>query len=69
MFNSVLGKDEGFHPHITFIRIKKLLEKEFIKRLRISINVLQTVDRIAIYSSELTPNGPKYSKLKEIILK
>lgn len=67
--NEVIKSDEKFHPHITFIRIKKIIDKDFIKHMRISIDTSQIIDRICLYKSELSPTGPKYEVIDEFLLK
>ena len=68
-FDDIFGKDERFHPHITFIRIKKIIEKDFIKKLNIGIDETVKIERINLYKSELHKKGPVYSLIREIKLK
>ncbi len=68
-FNPVLGRDKRFHPHITFARIKKVVDKDFIKKIRIWIDEAEKIEKINMYKSVLSPKGPVYSIVDEIWLK
>jgi RNA 2',3'-cyclic 3'-phosphodiesterase len=62
-----------FHPHLTLARIKALRgASAFMNVVRIHKNSLVgecEIDRIILYKSELLPEGAKYTKLVETLLK
>jgi 2'-5' RNA ligase len=66
-------EQRGFSPHLTIGRVKTAEHKE--KLLQIIRKYEQEefgdliIDRVLLKKSELTPKGPIYSNLKEIILK
>lgn len=67
---------KDFFCHITIGRIKSLLNKdEIIDRIKklnselINEEIKFSAEKITIFKSSLTPNGPIYEALKEITLK
>ncbi|MEZ0344694.1 MAG: RNA 2',3'-cyclic phosphodiesterase [Caldimicrobium sp.] len=67
---------EGFHPHITLFRIKKLDELESFQRFFEDLKRASQgyrglkipVREIILFKSELSPNGPKYTPIGKIFL-
>ena len=61
--------DKPFKPHLTVFRIKKKIGDitEELEKQKIIDFGSQKVTEIKFKKSELTPNGPIYSDLKEII--
>ncbi|MBD3361323.1 RNA 2',3'-cyclic phosphodiesterase, partial [Candidatus Woesearchaeota archaeon] len=62
-----LTRDERFHPHITLARIKFLKNKsDYINKLKeIKIKEVEfEVNKIKLYKSELTKEGPVYEVIE-----
>ena len=60
--------EKYFHPHLTIARIKSLDGKNMLHEITQKIHPKQlpeTIDRLIIFQSELTPQGAKYTKLFE----
>ncbi len=60
--------EKYFHPHLTIGRIKSIYGKNPLPEITQNIRpkqVTESVDKIIIFQSELTPQGAKYSKLFE----
>ena len=59
-------KDERFHPHLTFARIKFIKNKkqliESIKSIKIQPKTFK-IEKFKLYKSTLTPEGPVYEEL------
>jgi 2'-5' RNA ligase len=63
------SSDKVFKPHITVFRIKKKVV-DITKELENNKNMnfgIQKITSIKLKKSELTPNGPIYSDLMEIV--
>lgn len=68
--------EEGFHPHITLLRVKEKTDssalKSFFEELKKEAEKLKgksfLVREIVLFKSELSPAGPKYTPLKIISL-
>lgn len=60
-----------FKAHLTLMRIKKFVDKNFIKSYEDFIipGIQFTADEIILFKSELTSAGSKYTELKKFILK
>ncbi len=65
-----LGVNESFIPHVTLARVKFVKDtrklEEFCSKLNINAEFI--VDKVNIYSSKLTPNGPIYNIVKSFEL-
>ncbi len=60
--------EKYFHPHLTIARIKSLEGENILDEITQKIRPKQlpeTVDRLIIFQSELTPQGAKYTELFE----
>ncbi|MBN1502498.1 RNA 2',3'-cyclic phosphodiesterase [Candidatus Woesearchaeota archaeon] len=61
------ARDRKFHPHITIARVKFLKEKvAFLKNIRqlLTPNTSFIADKIILYKSTLTKQGPLYNAVK-----
>jgi len=60
---------EGFKPHITLLRIKKLRRRELLKRLIQEMREKEfgaiRVEKVYLVKSTLTPDGPIYEPIEE----
>lgn len=65
------SQKQEFTPHLTLGRIRSLKDLSgyhaFMKGIRAKACEAVTVDRIIYYRSLLTPEGPNYTKLSEIL--
>jgi 2'-5' RNA ligase len=65
-------RERDFTPHITIGRVRSLRNKEDLLRVieeyRGRIFGTIAIDKISLKKSELTPNGPIYSNLREVEL-
>lgn len=68
-----IGKSDnkGIKPHLTIGRVKRIYDKEKLidlieKNRKVKIGETK-IDRLVLYKSTLTPKGPIYEALKEII--
>ena len=53
-----------FVPHITFCRVKSILNKRaLINKLQSKINIMDVASKVVLFSSTLTPNGPIYKEV------
>ncbi|MCS7149277.1 MAG: RNA 2',3'-cyclic phosphodiesterase [Caldimicrobium sp.] len=67
---------DRFHPHITIIRVKEVLNKdslkEFIEKLKLEAQNLKgrafLVKEVVLFKSDLHPSGPRYTALAKIPL-
>ncbi|MCD4740507.1 RNA 2',3'-cyclic phosphodiesterase [archaeon] len=57
-----------YHPHITLARIRTKPDETLKKLLEQQLQLSMPVNKIVLYQSTLTPDGPKYSKVQEIEL-
>ncbi len=62
----VLREKRNFHPHITIARVKKKGKINFKKK---NFNEDFEIKRVILFKSELNPDGPIYTPLKEVELK
>lgn len=65
------AEDRNFHPHLTLARVKESCRKELSDFLKNSRNLefgTFCVNEFCIYKSELTPEGPIYSKIQNFEL-
>ena len=61
-FKSIIP--EEFVPHLTLVRVKKIIDKNYLKDLfNKSFEFSQEVEEVVLYKSTLTPNGSIYEKL------
>ncbi len=67
----ILMEKKEFKAHLTLMRIKKFVDKNFIKSYEDFIipGIQFTADEIILFKSELTSAGSKYTELKKFILK
>ncbi|MEO0275895.1 MAG: RNA 2',3'-cyclic phosphodiesterase [candidate division WOR-3 bacterium] len=59
-------EERKFHPHITIARIKERKGVSFEKK---KFDYKFKVDRIVLFKSDLRPEGPIYTQIKEVKLK
>ena len=60
--------EKFFHSHFTLARIKKLDNREILENLLKILKPKETftnVDKIAMFKSEITPQGAAYTKIFE----
>ena len=60
--------EKYFHPHLTIARIKSLDGENILPKITRKIRpkqLAETVDKLIIFQSELTPQGAKYTELFE----
>ncbi|RUM43442.1 MAG: RNA 2',3'-cyclic phosphodiesterase [Desulfurobacterium sp.] len=64
--------EEGFTPHLTLLRIKKMRHqtrfKNYIFKMREHLFERKVEAKVCLIESKLTPRGPVYSVLEEILL-
>jgi len=68
----------GFHPHLTLARLKKqrsktrmpvdALESTVTRYAKTTFNPA-TLDRVALWQSTLTPQGPHYEPMRQVNLR
>lgn len=63
---SIEREERKFHPHITVARIK---ERKGIYFERKKFDNKFKVDNVVLFKSDLRPEGPVYTKIKEVKLK
>jgi len=65
-------ENRGFSPHLTIGRVKTAKNKNQLLKVIENYNAMeftiQNVQSITLKKSELTPNGPIYTTLKEVLL-
>jgi RNA 2',3'-cyclic 3'-phosphodiesterase len=64
-------EDRIFHPHITLARLNGAVSRDltgFLKEHKNSDMGVSRITEFSIYQSELTPDGPIYTRLKSIPL-
>ncbi len=62
-----LEKETHFKPHLTVARSKETVSKAHLREgFEMESAVETDIEKIALYSSELTPKGPIYSVIEEI---
>ena len=66
-------EERAFHPHLTLGRVKYLKNPDTLTRILKQKEAFEwgvfRVNRILVYQSRLTSNGPVYSEMKSIYLK
>jgi 2'-5' RNA ligase len=69
--HDVIGpEDEKWVAHVTLARVKGKPTDKFMEVLKESdLNEKQLADKVQLMKSELTPEGPVYSKIYEVDLK
>lgn len=67
----ILMEKREFKAHLTLMRIKRFVDKNFIKSYEDYIipEIQFTADEIILFKSELMKGGSKYTELKKFILK
>ena len=64
IIQSTFNVKATFKPHITFCRVKSVLNKQaLINKLQSEISVMATASKVVLFSSKLTSNGPVYSEV------
>ncbi len=65
-------RDKRFTPHLTIGRVKSAKNKETLVEMIRAMNDKEigeiSIDRVLLKKSVLTPKGPIYTKLKEVVL-
>jgi RNA 2',3'-cyclic 3'-phosphodiesterase len=65
-------ESRGFSPHLTVGRVKTAINKDQLLKVIGNYNTveftIQNIQSITLKKSELTPNGPIYTTLREVLL-
>lgn len=62
--------ETDFHPHVTLVRVKKVLNKEVLRRVLRGASLFGAfrIEEVCLMKSELTKSGAKYSVIEKIVL-
>ncbi len=70
LLKDMFPKDEKFHPHITLARVKEDIDAPMTGKIqKLAVEPREfTIDKLVLYRSVLTRQGPVYTELAKIDL-